>query len=123
MSEDLNIVEKAALSQTEAARARLARALLASLAPRDEDTAAWYGPAASLVDQYLADVQGTAPGAPSTPFAAPHAVGEAHDDRLDDEETLAEIRRRRREIETGEVSIFEDGLIMKELKRRLGLGE
>lgn len=123
MSEDLNVVEKAALSQTEGARARLARALLRSLAPRDENTAAWFNPAASLVDQYLADVQGSVPDAPSTPFAPPHVAGEAHDDRLDDDPTLAEIRRRRREIESGEASILEDGLIVKELKRRLGFGE
>jgi hypothetical protein len=50
-------------------------------------------------------------------------AGEPHDPRLDDDPTLAEIQRRRREIETGAVSIFEDGAIMGELKRRLGLGE
>jgi len=116
MTDDINLVEKAALSLTEGARARLARALVASLAPRDPDTAAWFGPAAELVDAYLAEVQGAAP-------APPVGVGgEPHDPRLDDDPTFAEIKRRRREIESGEVSLFEDGQILAELKRRLGLG-
>lgn len=118
MTDNLTVVEKAALSLTEPGRARLARALLASLAPRDDGTLAWYGEAAKLVDAYLADVEGAAP-APEGPVVA----GEPHDERLDDDPTLAEIRRRRREIESGEVSIFEDGIIVNELKRRLGLGE
>jgi hypothetical protein len=120
MSDDITLVEKAALSLTEGARARLARALLASLAPRDADTAAWYGEAARLVDAYLADVQGAAPAPPQPQTGV---AGEPHDDRLDDDPTLAEIKRRRREIESGEVSIFEDGQIVKELKRRLGFGD
>ena len=116
MSDDnLTLVEKAALSLTEGSRARLARALLASLAPRDADTAAWYGEAAKLVDAHLADVEGSAPSQTGV-------AGEPHDERLDDDPTLAEIKRRRHEIESGEVSIFEDGQIMSELKRRLGLG-
>lgn len=115
----MTLVEKAALALTEPSRARLARALLASLAPRDAATAAWYGEAAKLVDAYLAQVQGSAP-APST--ADTGVAGEPHDERLDDDATLGEIRRRRAEIESGEVSIFEDGAIMAELKRRLGLG-
>ncbi|HEX6747707.1 MAG TPA: hypothetical protein VF092_10490 [Longimicrobium sp.] len=119
MSDDITLVEKAALSLTEAARARLARALLASLAPRDPDTAAWYGPAAELVDARLAELAGAAPAPP----AGVGVAGEPHDERLDDDPTLAEIKRRRHEIEGGEVSIFEDNLIVSELKRRLGLGE
>ena len=119
MTDNLTVVEKAALSLTEPGRARLARALLASLAPRDDDTLAWFGEAAKLVDAYLADVEGAAPASdPGGPVA-----GEPHDERLEDDPTLAEIRRRRREIESGEVSIFEDGIIVNELKRRLGLGE
>ena len=118
MTDDITLVEKAALSLTEGARARLARALLASLAPHDANTAAWYGEAAKLVDTYLADVEGAAPAPPQTGVA-----GEPYDERLDDDPTLAEIKRRRREIESGEVSIFEDGMIVKELKRRLGFGD
>ncbi|MBV9108549.1 MAG: hypothetical protein JO306_03980 [Gemmatimonadetes bacterium] len=120
MSEDVTLVEKAALSMTEPSRARLTRALLASLRPRDEGTAAWYGEAAKLVDSYLADVQGS--GAPAE---APSSgvAGEPYDERLDDDPTLAEIKRRRREIESGAVSPFEDGIILGELKRRLGLGD
>ena len=120
MSDDLTLVEKAALSLTEPSRARLARALLASLAPRDADTAAWYGEAARLVDAHLADVEGSAPAAPPSQTGV---AGEPYDERLDDDPTLAEIKRRRREIESGEVSIFEDGQILSELKRRLGLGD
>jgi len=120
VSDDITLVEKAALSLTEGSRARLARALLASLAPRDPDTAAWYGEAAKLVDAHLADLAGSAaPAAQSSVGVA----GEPHDERLDDDPTLAEIRRRRREIETGEVSLLEDNLIVSELKRRLGFGE
>src|SRR5215212_1403500 len=119
MSDDITLVEKAALSMTEPARARLARALLAGLAPRDPDTAAWYGEAAKLVDAHLADLAGSAAPAPNTVGVA----GEPHDERLDDDPTLAEIRRRRREIESGEVSLLEDNLIVSELKRRLGFGE
>jgi len=120
VTDNLTLVEKAALSLTEPSRARLARALLASLAPRDADTAAWYGEAAKLVDAHLADVEGSA-----GPAAAPEGpvAGEPHDERLDDDPTLAEIKRRRREIESGEVSIFEDGQIVSELKRRLGFGD
>jgi hypothetical protein len=118
MSDDATLVEKAALSLTAPARARLARALLAGLAPHDADTQAWFGEAAKLVDAWLADVQGSAPVAPAGPVA-----GEPHDPRLDDDPTLAEIQRRRREIETGAVSIFEDSAILGELKKRLGLGE
>jgi len=120
VTDDITLVEKAALSLTEPSRARLARALLASLAPRDEDTAAWYGEAAKLVDAYLADVQGSAPAPPPSQTGV---AGEPYDERLDDDPTLAEIKRRRREIESGEVSIFEDGMIVSELKRRLGLGD
>jgi len=120
MTEDLTLVEKAALSLTEGSRAGLARALLASLAPRDEDTAAWYGEAAKLVDAYLADVEGSAPAAPPSQTGV---AGEPHDERLDDDPTLAEIKRRRHEIESGAVSIFEDAQILTELKRRLGLGD
>jgi hypothetical protein len=116
VSDDTTLVEKAALSLTEASRARLARALLASLAPRDADTAAWYGEAAKLVDAHLADVESSSP--PSQTGVA----GEPHDERLDDDPTLAEIKRRRQEIESGEVSLVEDGQIMSELKRRLGFG-
>ena len=119
MTDNLTIVEKAALSLTEPSRARLARALLANLAPRDPDTLAWYGEAAKLVDAYLAEVEGAAGTTPVPEDTA----GEPHDERLDDDPTLAEIRRRRREIESGEVSIFEDGVIVHELKRRLGLGD
>jgi len=117
MSDDLNLVEKAALSLAEGSRARLARALLASLAPRDPETAAWYGPAAELVDAHLAELQGAAPAPP----AGVGVAGEPHDARLDDDPTLAEIKRRRQEIESGEVSLLEDNLIVSELKRRLGL--
>ena len=120
VTDNLTVVEKAALSLTEPSRARLARALLANLAPRDPDTLAWYGEAAKLVDAYLADVEG-ATGPASVPEGP--VAGEPHDERLDDDPTLAEIRRRRREIESGEVSIFEDGVIVHELKRRLGLGD
>jgi hypothetical protein len=116
MSDDINLVEKAALSMGDASRARLARALLASVAPRDPDTQAWFGPAAELVDAYLAELQGAAP----TPPAGVGVAGEPHDPRLDDDPTLAEIRRRRGEIASGEVSLFEDNLIVSELKRRLG---
>jgi hypothetical protein len=116
MSDDINLVEKAALSLAEPSRARLARALLAGLAPRDPDTLAWYGPAAELVEAYLAQVQGAEPVPPAG------IAGEPHDPRLDDDPTLAEIKRRRREIESGEVSLFEDNVIVDELKRRLGLG-
>jgi hypothetical protein len=119
VSDDITLVEKAALSLTEGARARLARALLASLAPRDADTAAWYGEAAKLVDAHLATLAGSAADSP----AGVGVAGEPHDERLDDDPTFAEIRRRRHEIESGEVSIFEDNLILHELKRRLGLGE
>jgi len=119
MSDDITLVEKAALSMTEPARARLARALLAGLAPRDPDTAAWYGEAAKLVDAHLADLAGSAAPVPNTVGVA----GEPHDERLDDDPTLAEIKRRRREIESGEVSLLEDNLIVSELKRRLGFGE
>jgi hypothetical protein len=119
MSDEITLVEKAALSMTEASRARLARALLASLAPRDPDTAAWYGEAARLVDAHLAEVAGSAPPAPE---AGVGVAGEPHDARLDDDPTLAEIRRRRHEIESGEVSLLEDNLIVSELKRRLGFG-
>lgn len=119
MSDDINLVEKAALSLAEASRARLARALLAGLAPRDEEAAAWFGPAAELVDTYLAGVQGAAPEPP----AGVGVVGEPHDPRLDDDPTLAEIRKRRSEIQSGEISLFEDNLIVGELKRRLGLGD
>ena len=122
MSDDITLVEKAALSLTEPARARLARALLAGLAPRDPDTAAWYGEAAKLVDAHLADVAGSAAPTPS-PGVGVGVAGEPHDERLDDDPTLAEIKRRRREIEGGEVSIFEDNLIVSELKRRLGFGD
>src|SRR4051794_9879503 len=118
MTDDINLVEKAALSLAEGSRARLARALLAGLAPHDPDTAAWFGPAAELVDAYLADVQGAAPAPP----AGVGVAGEPHDPRLDDDPTLAEIKRRRQEIQSGEVSLFEDNLIVAELKRRLGLG-
>src|SRR3712207_4828497 len=118
MTDNLTVVEKAALSLTEPSRARLARALLASLAPRDDDTLTWYGEAAKLVNAYLADIEGVA-----DPAAEGSVAGEPHDERLDDDPTLAEIRRRRREIESGEVSIFEDGIIVNELKRRLGLGD
>jgi hypothetical protein len=114
---DLTIVEKAALSLTEPGRARLARALLASLAPKDEDTLAWYGEAAKLVDAHLAELVGT-DAAPPEPLTS----GEPHDERLDDDPTLGEIRRRRQEITSGATSIFEDGIILSELKRRLGLG-
>ena len=117
MSDDINLVEKAALSLTEPSRARLARALLAGLAPRDPETLGWYGPAAELVDAYLAEVQGAAPAPP----AGAGVAGEPHDPRLDDDPTLAEIKRRRKEIESGEVSLFEDNVIVNELKRRLGL--
>jgi hypothetical protein len=119
MSEDLTLVEKAALSLTEPSRARLTRALLASLAPRDADTAAWYGEAAKLVDAHLADVAGSAPAPPPSQTGV---AGEPYDERLEDDPTLAEIKRRRDEIESGEVSIFEDSQILAELKRRLGLG-
>lgn len=120
MTDNLTVVEKAALSLTEPGRARLARALLANLAPRDPDTLAWYGEAAKLVDAWLAEVEGAAGAAP---VPEDPVAGEPHDERLDDDPTLAEIRRRRREIESGEVSIFEDGVIVHELKRRLGLGD
>jgi len=117
MSDDINLVEKAALSLSAGSRARLARALLANLAPRDPDTQAWFGPAAELVDAYLAEVQGAAPAPP----AGVGVPGEPHDERLDDDPTFAEIKRRREEITSGEVSLFEDGVIVSELKRRLGL--
>lgn len=117
---DITLVEKAALSLTEASRARLARALLMSVAPLDADTAAWYDEAAKLVDAYLADVEGSAPAPPPSQTGV---AGEPYDERLDDDPTLAEIRRRRQEIESGEVSIFEDGMIVSELKKRLGLGD
>lgn len=120
MTDNLTIVEKAALSLTEPGRARLARALLANLAPRDPDTLAWYGEAAKLVDAYLADVEGAAAPAPAPEG---EVAGEPHDERLDDDPTLAEIRKRRHEIESGEVSLFEDGAIVSELKRRLGFGD
>jgi len=119
VSDDITLVEKAALSMTEAARARLARALLAGLAPRDPDTAAWYGPAAELVDAHLAELAGSAAAPPQTVGVA----GEPHDERLDDDPTLAEIRRRRHEIESGEASLLDDNLIVAELKRRLGFGK
>ncbi|HET7228694.1 MAG TPA: hypothetical protein VFJ16_01695 [Longimicrobium sp.] len=119
MSDDINLVEKAALSLAEGSRARLARALLASVAPRDPDTQAWYGPAAELVEAWLAEVQGAAPAPP----AGVGVAGEPHDPRLDDDPTFAEIKRRRHEIESGEVSLFEDNLIVAELKRRLGLSD
>ncbi len=115
MSDDINLVEKAALSLAEPSRARLARALLAGLAPRDPETLGWYGPAVELVDSYLAQVQGAEPAPPAG------VGGEPHDPRLDDDPTLAEIKRRRQEIESGEVSLFEDNVIVNELKRRLGL--
>jgi hypothetical protein len=118
MTDDTNLVEKAALSLTEPSRARLARALLAGLAPRDPDTAAWFAPAAELVDAHLASVQGAAPAPP----AGVGVGGEPHDPRLDDDPTFAEIKRRRHEITSGEVSLFEDGQVLAELKRRLGLG-
>jgi hypothetical protein len=120
VSDDITLVEKAALSLTEASRARLARALLASLAPRDADTLAWYGEAAKLVDAHLAELAGSAAAASSSGV---DVAGEPHDERLDDDPTLAEIRRRRHEIESGEVSLLEDNLIVAELKRRLGFGE
>jgi hypothetical protein len=120
VTDNLTVVEKAALSLTEPGRARLARALLANLTPRDPDTLAWYGEAAKLVDAYLAEVEGAAGAAPAPDDPV---AGEPHDERLDDDPTLAEIRRRRHEIESGEVSLFEDGAIVHELKRRLGFGD
>jgi hypothetical protein len=114
---DYNILERAALSLSEGSRARLARALLASLDPRDPDTAAWFGEAAKLVDAHLAEVQG--PGAPPPEAIPGH---EPPDPRLEDDPWLGEIRKRRGEIESGEISILEDRFILGELKRRLGFG-
>ena len=78
MTDDLTLVEKAALSLTEPGRARLARALLANLAPRDPDTLAWYGEAAKLVDAYLAEVEGAAGAAPVTEDIANRTIRPAH---------------------------------------------
>jgi hypothetical protein len=119
VSDDITLVEKAALSMTEAARARLARSLLAGLAPHDPETAAWYGPAAELVDAHLVTLAGSA----APPPQGVGVAGEPHDERLDDDPTLAEIKRRRHEIESGEASLLDDNLIVAELKRRLGFGK
>src|SRR4051812_42683021 len=116
MSDDITLVEKAALSMTEAARARLARSLLAGLAPHDPEPAAWYGPAAELVDAHLVTLAGSA----APPQQDVGVAGEPHDERLDDDPTLAEIKRRRNEIESGEASLLDDNLIVAEPPLQLG---